>query len=118
MTVKDAFLTTTNANITEHETEITDLETEVQAARNSAVKSTNFGSVDLRLEDIEADMATLAAGSGTTVSANDAAVGTLFGTDGTDGKIRVAGQMTITEDNDGGDESVTYTVPVNVMAWF
>lgn len=114
--VKDALKTKTNDNFTETYGDITALETEVHNARNSTVTSTNHANLDARLEANETAMAVLSAGSGTTVSANDAVVGTLYGTNGTDGKVRVSGDLSIAEGNNGGDEYITITNTYNTDA--
>ena len=73
---------------------------EVVAARTSTVTAETHASLDARLESIESDISAVAAGSGVIVSLNDTTVGVL------NGKLVVSDGITLTERNDGGNESL------------
>ena len=90
-TVKDALLTKTNDNINEHESEI--------------------DALDARVTAVETAVAAAIAGSGVLISLNDTTVGVL------NGKLIVTGFLILTENNDGGSETLTLENS-NVMAWF
>lgn len=73
---------------------------------NAAIESvddaeTGHADLDARLDAMDNAMAALAAGSGVVVSSNDTTVGFL------NGKLVVGEGLDFTENNDGGDETLT-----------
>jgi len=94
-TVKDALKTKVNANDTELYTDVAALETEITNARD--------GEANLLAKQDAQDVfiAALAAGSGVVISSNDTTVGFV------NGKLLAGENITFTENNDGGDETMT-----------
>ena len=79
-------------------------------ARKSIVDSTAYqGFLDAEDNFIEIynDIDTLTVGTGTPCTANDSDPGVLYGTDGTDGKIRYGSGISFTLNDAGADESIT-----------
>ena len=103
-TVKDALKTKANANFTENYADISTNETDI--ATNTADIATNTANIAINT----ASIAAIAAGSGIIVSLNDTTVGVL------NGKIIAGENVFLTENNDGGNETLSINSKTTIVA--